>query len=186
MIAARQTRRHAFSLMEIIIVVAIFVLVMAIGVPLIWNMLDDAKATAAADTIRGKAAYARARAMETGRAWRFAYMAGTGFYMLAPDDAPDWDGADQSQSFTDQLIRDQLSTDIVIAVSPNDIQGATQQQPTGGGWQTIAVYVYDGSARNDTTTYFGKVGTAPMAIQVRGLTGSVTIRSAKEVMDNLP
>ena len=73
-----------------------------------------------------------------------------------------------------------------FGVNAGDIRGSQQPGSPGSTWQTIAVYNYEGHAREDTITYFGRMGTPPMAIEVRGLTGSVTARSAYEVSQMQP
>src|ERR1700736_10447 len=88
--------RSAYTLMEIILVLAIIVIVSAIGIPVIQTMLDDARATAAGDMIRGKAAETRARAMETGKAWRLAYLPNTGVFQMAPEGVPEWDNMEHT------------------------------------------------------------------------------------------
>ncbi len=87
------TRRRAFTLLEVLAVVAIIVLVSAIGVPVIQTMLVDARVSASGDMVRGRLADTRAKALDEGRSWRLGFLPNTGVFQLAPDDAPDWDGA---------------------------------------------------------------------------------------------
>jgi prepilin-type N-terminal cleavage/methylation domain-containing protein len=180
-----QGQRYAYTLLEMMLVLAIIVIAAALSIPVMQTMLDDARQSAAGDMIRGKAAETRARAMESGRAWRLAYLPNTGVFQLAPDDAADWDNTgDQTPTEQDELIRDEMPKDIVLAMNAGDIQAAQSAGAPGSGWQTIAVYLYDGSARDsDSITYFGKMGMPPLGVQIRALTGSATVLSAKEVMD---
>jgi type II secretory pathway pseudopilin PulG len=178
MITANRARRRGYTLMEICVVLAIIIIVAGISVPVVQFMLEDARSSAATDMIRGKAAETRANAMDSGRPWRFAYLPGTGVFQLAPDDSTDWEGSDAGLVATLTLIRDELPIDIIFGGSPSDIQSGGA---SGDGWQTIAVYTYDGSAREDTITYYGKTGTPAMAMEVRALTGSVTMRNVAEV-----
>jgi type II secretory pathway pseudopilin PulG len=191
MIAMRRHPRPAFTLLEMILVVAIIMIAAALSLPVAQALLDDARETAAADMIRGKTAEARARAMETGKAWRLAFLPGTGVIQIAPDDSDEWGSSDHSTVDKDDLSRDEMPKNVVIGSSVGDIQGATSAGSGGAGWQTIAVYLYDGSVRADSdqqvlTTYFGKAGTAPMAVQIRVFTGSSAVLSAKETMESQP
>ena len=178
---ASNRRRAGYTLMEVMVVVAIIILAASITVPVVSSMIDDARITASSDTVRAQLAETRAKAMDSGKPWRLACMPGTGYYMLAPDDSTEWESTDQSVLQREDAIRDTLDKDIVFSSSPG-----TGAAAAGNGWQTIAVYTYDGSAREDSIIYFGKTGTPLMAAEVRGLTGSVIMRSAVEVMGMQP
>jgi type II secretory pathway pseudopilin PulG len=167
--------------MEVMVVMAIIAVAGAIAIPVTFMMIDDWRASTSSDLVRGKAAEARAKAMETGKPWRFAFIPNTGVFQLAPDDATEWDGTDQSFIAQEELYRDSLPKDVYFGINAGDIRGGQQPGSPGSTWQTIAVYNYEGNAREDTIVYFGRMGTPPMAIEVRGLTGSVTARSAYEV-----
>ena len=178
--------RPAFTLMEIMVVVAILVIVTAISIPLVRTMLDDGHLAAAGDMIRGQVAETRSRALESGRPWRLAYIANTGFFQLAPEDASDWDNTATDPVRKENLIRDQLPPDIVFAINRDDILGAQQAGTPGQSWQTIGIYTFDGGARDDSTTYFGKPGLMPMRVRLRGLTGTVAVDSAADVKADQP
>ena len=55
------------------------------------------------------------------------------------------------------LIRDQLPGDLVFGLSMSDIAGGGAS--SGGGWETMAVYLPGGDAREDRTVYFAQWGT---------------------------
>src|SRR5438270_551029 len=137
-------RRHSYTLIELIIVVAIMVIAAGIAVPIIRSVLSDTRQSSSGDAVRAQLAETRARAMDEGRPWRLAYLPGTGFYQYAPEDA-DWS---QVQTYPDlkvDLVRDSLPEGIIF--------GATQQEILNGGgaagskWITIAVYLPAGNAR---------------------------------------
>lgn len=161
--------------MEIILVLAIVVMVAAISVPLIGYLIGDSRLTAAGDVVRGKLAETRALAVEDSQPWRLAYLPNTGIFQLAPDDSPEWENTATDLVEKEGLVRDELPKDVVFALTHDDIMGQQQALPPGVAWQTIAIFMPDGSAQDDTTTYFGKAGVGPMRVQVRGLTGSVSI-----------
>jgi hypothetical protein len=106
--------------------------------------------------------------------------------MLAPEDSVEWEQTDQSIIAKPELFRAQLPKDIYLGAESGAVQGAGPTPTGGGSWQTIAVYNYTGAARDDSITYFGKYGTPPMAMQLRALTGSVTIKTSAEVMAMSP
>lgn len=183
--AANLPKRQAYTLMEIVCVVAIIAAAAAMSVPVWQTMLTDARMTAAGDQVRARLADARSKAMEQGVPWKFAYIPGTGVYQLAPEDSQDWSSTDTTPTRTDVLIRDELPKDVVFGMNQSDIQNASEggSSAGGAGWQTIGVYLYAGDARDDVTTYFGKPGLMPMRVRLRGMTGVVTIEVPREVKD---
>jgi len=170
--------------MEMLVVLALFVAVAALTVPSVQGLLSESRIAAASDTVRGAVAEARARAMEQGVPWRVGFIPNTNVYQLAPEDAQDWNSPDQSTSMTATLVRDQLPKDIIFALNDGDISGPSGASSPGSKWETIAVYLGDGSARDDTTTYFGKSGIVPMRIRLRALTGHVTVETPIMVKEN--
>ena len=176
----RTSRRHlraAFTLIEIILVVVIFLIVASISIPMIQTTLMESRISASGDLVRGKMAEARARAMEEGRPWRFAFIANTGIYQLAPEDSNDWDTQAHEPDERLDLIRDSLPTDIVFALSRDEIFGSEQAGGQGSGWETAAIFMPDGAARDDTVIYFGKPGVAPLRAKLRALTGTASIET---------
>jgi prepilin-type N-terminal cleavage/methylation domain-containing protein len=168
--------RRAFTLLELVLVLAIIVIVGAISVPVIKTMLLDARMNAGADMVRGRLADTRAKALDSGVPWKLAYMPNSGVIMLAAEDSPEWDAADQTPKQTLDVIRDTLPKDIIMAVNRDDIASATTGSPqASGGWQTLSIFIADGTARDDGTVYVGAAGLIPLRLRVRGLTGAVTL-----------
>jgi len=91
MFVARNQHRTAYTLLELMIVMALIVVVTSISVPVVRTMLDDARLEGATDMVRAKTAEARAYAMDTGKPWRLAYIPGTGVIQVAPEDSTDWE-----------------------------------------------------------------------------------------------
>jgi Tfp pilus assembly protein FimT len=178
--------RAAFTLLETMLVVVILVIVGAIAIPVTQTLLVDMHMTAAGDMVRARLADARAKALEQGRPWRLACISGSGAFQLAPEDAAAWDSADQEPEQKMELLRDHLPPDIIFGLHEADISGAREGSSSSGKWETLAVYLPEGSAREDTTIYFGKAGLIPMRARVRALTGVVTIESAIVVKEDRP
>jgi prepilin-type N-terminal cleavage/methylation domain-containing protein len=167
--------RRGFTLLEVVLVLVILIVVGAISVPVIRTMLEDARMNAGADMMRARLADTRARALDSGKPWKLAYLPNTGIFQLAAEDADQWNQSDQSPKEMPDYVRGQMPTDIVLAVNRDDIAGATGGAQASGGWQTLAVFTGDGSARDDGTVYIGKAGWIPLRLRVRGLTGSVVL-----------
>jgi prepilin-type N-terminal cleavage/methylation domain-containing protein len=177
--AASGRPRQAYTLLEMILVMAIILIIASISIPVMQTMLADSRRSASADLLRGRLAEARSKAMEEGRPWKLAFIAGTGSYQYAPEDSTEWNNTATDAVEKIDVVRDELPKDIVFAVNRDDIVSSQGGSSPGSGWETIAVYQSDGSARDDTTSYFGKAGQAPMRAKLRALTGAVTIETPK-------
>jgi prepilin-type N-terminal cleavage/methylation domain-containing protein len=176
MLRNRQHRRRGYTLMEMVCVLAVIVIIAALTIPTIRALTADSNLDAAADQVRGLAAETRARAMEDGRPWRLGFIANTGTFQLAPEESADaWSAPTEEALEKADLRRDVLPKDVVFGLSHDDIMAHEQRQQAGSTWETMAIFMPDGSARDDATTYFGRPGTAPMRVVLRGLTGTVSI-----------
>jgi prepilin-type N-terminal cleavage/methylation domain-containing protein len=169
------TKRRAFTLIEIILVVMIILIVMALSIPVMRSMLTDSRTTAAGDMVRAKLAEARSRAMEDGRPWRVGFICGTGVIQIAPEDSQEWGQTGQDATEMVDLVRDLLPPEIVFGLSMDEIAGNTGDATPGGSWETMAVYLPAGDAREDRNVYFGKTGFYPRRVSLRCLTGVATI-----------
>lgn len=181
------TRRAAYTLFEIILVMAVIVIVTAISVPVVRTMLTDTRISAAADTVRGQMTEARARAMEEGRPWKLAVITNTGTFQLAPDDSTEWSNSSaQEPERKPDLIRGQLPEDVIFSLTHDAIMGKPTPDPPGTSWEAIAVFLPDGTARDDSTIYVGQSGIAPMRLQLRALTGAIIVEEFQQVKASLP
>jgi Tfp pilus assembly protein FimT len=162
-------RRSAFTILEVTLVLAVLLIIAAITVPSIDNMYSDLRLTAAADTVRGQWAEARARAMEDGIAYRFAVINESGKFRVAPNAGEFWGDDEEIEEPTDSqplIVEDEL---------PQGIQFGANTGTGSGDWATVAVFQPDGTARSDVEVIFTAGGGRPLTLRLRGLTGSVTI-----------
>src|ERR1700677_4854048 len=88
--------RQGYTILEVILVMAIIIIMMAASVPTINSMYGDTRIRGAADEIRGAWAEARTRAIDTGTPVRFAVMKDKEKYRIAPDTPEYWDGSKSS------------------------------------------------------------------------------------------
>ena len=160
------------------LVVAIIVIVAAVTVPVMQTMIGDAGTAGAADAIRGQLAEARARAMDEGRAWRLAVAPSSRTYQLAPEDSPDWTGTPSEEVIQKgSLIRGLIPKDTIFGTREEDIFPNDKPGPGSSAWVTVAVFLPDGSARDDGFIYVGTPGIRPMRVSVRALTGTASVES---------
>ena len=176
--------RRAFTLVEMVVVVAIVIVVLSLAVPFTNRMLSDTRQTAAGDLVRARLADARALAMEEGRAYKVGVQPGSGKVLIAPEDANCWDSVDNGVAQQQQqqiqpgaggaMLLDQLPDEILFGTAIDDFLGRTSAVEKQGAWRDAGVFLPDGSARADVDIYFGKVGVLPTRFRLRGLTGVVT------------
>ena len=86
-------KRLGFTLMELLIVLAVIIMVMAVGTPSVVQLLDRSKFRDGVLTLQAELVRTRSRAMKEGTALVFQYRNNTGEYKIYPkstaDAAPD-------------------------------------------------------------------------------------------------
>jgi prepilin-type N-terminal cleavage/methylation domain-containing protein len=166
---AARTRRPAFTLVELLAVIAILALLAAVLLPSIAAFRGDTRHRAAADAIRGELAAARARAMEEGRQYRVAISQDGKRLRRAPDSAEfaqaaAADGPSGAAAAVEYEF-EHVTAEVV----------AEQDVPVGAaeGWVTIASVQPDGTCREDTVLVaITEPNNGSLHLRVRGLTGS--------------
>lgn len=156
-------RRTGFTLLELMLVMMLILIAAALTVPVIETMLSDGRVKAARDMVRARWADARGRAMREGRPYKFSTIAGTGKFKVEPED-PNAPSDTEDPPF---ILEGDLPEEIVF----NSAQGGNAT----GDYQTVAVYLPDGTARDDVQIMFGKAGAQSLGLHLRALTGAVTM-----------
>jgi type II secretory pathway pseudopilin PulG len=175
--------RPSYTLLELMLVLAVIVMVSALAVPSIDGMYGYYKMNAAVDGVRGVWAQGLAHAQDEGVAYRFSVVPGKGNYRLAPDSSDFWSGGTPPVADPDNppaVIDDSLPRGVTFAMgnngpSPNVDSNAETSMPIGqvdsGSWSTVAVFLPDGTARDDVEILFQVKGARSKSIQLRALTG---------------
>jgi len=184
--SARPVRSGA-SLLEVLIVMAIIVAFGAIALPQLRDFNGDSRIKAAADTVKGRIANARAASLESGRPYRLALNPEGNRFRIAPDEL-----AFQNVAANDE---DEEADSILVGETnlPKDVTAeiVTADGSTGAvddnGWTRVATFRPDGTCREDSVTIrLTEPGTLPILIQIRGLTGAATIEKTKPTMGTTP
>jgi prepilin-type N-terminal cleavage/methylation domain-containing protein len=169
--------RSAYTILEVMLVLAIIVLLAAIAFPSIETMYGDVRLNAAADQIRARWADARTQAIEEGRPYRFAVQT-DGRFRVAPDTAEFWGGGGTGDSSTPNDT-DMPPLDVEeslpkgVKFSDNGLSNSGDPGDSGG-WTTVVRFLPDGSASTDVEIVFESDGCRPLQLKLRGLTGAVT------------
>jgi prepilin-type N-terminal cleavage/methylation domain-containing protein len=190
---ATSRSRSAYTLMEMIVVMAIIVMLGAAIYPSLEDSYDHFKVTAAADAVKGAWAEARARAIEDCMPYRFAVVPGTPRFRVAPDKPEFWSGGGSpDQGATGNrppLVRQgSLPKDILF-----DGKGGSAPQGNGNkdddaenapvdpsAWVTKAVFLPTGEASDDYELKLEMKNAQPIILQLRSLTGTVKTITTKE------
>lgn len=171
--------RNGFTLLEILLVMAILVIMAAVTAPTLESMYGDTRVRGAGDDVRRAWAEARSRAINSGTPQRFAVKFGTEQFRVAPDTAEFWDGSTGSTSADGES----TASKVMEGSLPKSILFDPSQGGGGdsaNGWTKVAVFLPDGTCANDAKVTVKADDSSPLIISVRGLTGIVSVRTRKQ------
>jgi prepilin-type N-terminal cleavage/methylation domain-containing protein len=181
------SHRRGFTLLELMIVMAIMVIVASLAVPSIFQSMDgQTRVNAAADYVRAQWAECRTYAIEEGRPYRFAVMPNSGKFkiepytgplqnvdMLNPDPnaAPNMPGGAAAANAAGHVIEDRLPSPVRFGTkeSPAD---PNSMEMDSGEYVTVAIFLPNGTATEDAEMSFGAKGSSLVTIRLRAITGS--------------
>ena len=178
-------KRPAYTLLEVILVLAILAMVTALAYPSIDGMYGHHRLTAALDEVRGTWAAGRAHAIEEGQPYRFAVVMGKGNFRLAPDSPEYWDGsgggAPSGNGLQPAVITGALPRGVSFAEGPGGAGGGANPDTvldsvSPSQYKPIAIFLPDGTARDDVEIRFNVRGAAPAVIRLRSMTGVVSVQ----------
>ncbi|MFN3152359.1 prepilin-type N-terminal cleavage/methylation domain-containing protein [Bremerella sp.] len=188
--------RHAFTLLELLLVLAILVVLIGMGTPAVYSSLQGHRLTISAEQIQTEFMRARVEAMESGRIRMFRFQQETGNFAVAPfvrsSDELENSLAGTSQglgvssvvldSVESETINGMLEEGVVFAGDniEADIRSYTLEQEQGGdmdisGWSRPILFYPDGTA-SDATVYLRSNSGTLTSIKLRGLTGIARIQ----------
>jgi Tfp pilus assembly protein FimT len=134
-------RRKAHTLIELLAVVAILVVVVGIGLPLIKPMLHQRDDDAAADLIRARLSKLQSKAVRDGKTYCFEYHKNTGEFRLASDED---EGIEEEDHFQE------------TGILPGEIKFDDANHPSKNGWIKVASFMPDNTAKQYVTLKIGK------------------------------
>jgi len=177
-------KRPGYTLFEVVLVCAVLLLSASILVPSLRTMYGSYKLNGAVDSMRAAFAQARARAVEESRPYRVSIEPDGGHYRVAPDHADYWSGsppADDPQG-KGMVLEDSMPAGVRFSLGgeskdlPGDDSETEKPGPSPDAYTTAAVFLPDGTAREDVEICFQVRGARPATLQLRGLTGATTVR----------
>jgi len=166
------------------LVTALLVIVSSMSFPTVLGMYARQRMDAGIDSVRAGWAEARAQAVKEGRPYRFAVVTGKGNYRIAPDRDAYWSGSAPSDDPEGKgMIQERAMPHGVAFAAPGDnnpVSGETvlpAGQISPDQWTMVTVFLPDGTAREDVEITFSLKGTGPRVVQLRAMTGVVTMKS---------
>jgi prepilin-type N-terminal cleavage/methylation domain-containing protein len=164
-------RRSAMTLLELLLVMSIILALSSIGYLTADALYGNTRSKAAADMLKGAFAEARARAIEDGRDYRFCVKSGEGSFRIAPDADEYWDGSSTPQT---------PEGEAPIHIEEDDLpKGVTfnVNNSSGDSWQTIVVFLANGTCSDDNEISFAEGSDAPVVLRIRSMTGTaITVK----------
>jgi len=176
--------RTAFTLLEMLIVLAVFAALATLTWPAVRRMLGRSELREAAKQVRSALARARLDAIETGVPHRFRYRAGTGEYEVAPlrlsldeEEAPS-SSAGTSRQRDDDAAERTIPGSVWFAepgaVRDGSDTSAPSPAPDDAGWSASTVF-YPNGRSGDARIRLAGSGGVYVEVRLRGLTGSTRI-----------
>jgi prepilin-type N-terminal cleavage/methylation domain-containing protein len=182
----RTRRRRGFTLLEIVLVMAIIVMFAAISFPSIEGMYADARLQGGCDSVRAAWAEAQAHAVNESRPYRFAVVPGKGNFRVAPDSAEFWTGEGGTAMADPEnpayILENSLPRGMVFPDEGGNVPNVPAGEsslPEGtvgiGQWVTMATFNSDNTVQEDVEIPLQYPGTRPMILRLRALTGTTTV-----------
>jgi prepilin-type N-terminal cleavage/methylation domain-containing protein len=170
--------RTGYTLVEVVLVMAILVIVAAIAIPSLTGMLSSGNLEAAEDTVKAQLTKARNKAKEEGCSYKFCIKVNTGSYRIAPDSDEYWGGtggsANSSNSNSSAPEGKVIEGKLPEKVCFSPPQGLSKSDGAGSDWSTVATFLSDGTAVDDAQVGIAVEGHNPLLINLKGATGSIS------------
>jgi len=172
----RFPQRPGYTLLEVMLVMAIMVILLAVSMPTMTALYGDTRIRGAADEVRGAWAEARSRAIDLGAPFRFGVMKDKEVYRIAPDSPEYWDGTKGGSEHESDDGKDKVGS-LPTGIKFDPPSGA----PTEGGWVSVVTFLPDGTCKSDAQVEI-REGNDPLSfiVSVRGLTGTVSVKTKKQ------
>lgn len=167
----RHHRRVGFSLLEIMVVLAVFVMMASLSVPLLLRSFTGQSLRTGADIVRASFGEARVKAIDSGDVYAFFYLPGGSDFFIAP----------MVLGFRSQLTgqpiavkQSQLPDNIVFAAGETVWDARSLQESENATFDMSSMrpvlFYPDGTSQDATIVLQNKTG-AIIQVNLRGLTG---------------
>ena len=167
------SRRAGFSLLEIVVVLAVFVMITSIAIPAVQRAFSGQHLRAAADVVRSRFSEARVNAIETGDIYGLFYMPGQGDYFVAPMTQ----GFRSIQSGRQPNSEPQILENGIVFAAGETVQDsrsieATENSTQQYGSMRPVLFYPDGTSQDAVVLLQSERTSAMIQVELRGLTGT--------------
>lgn len=183
------SRRGAFTVLEIMIVVAIISMIAAMATPQLMSLMRESSVFREAEKVREGMSDARRYAIETGIDYEFRYELNSSSFVVLPseqelnvDDAGDSTTTEQYFRVHGELAEGiQLKAEEGVeetseSLDPEVFTGLDATELSQKSWSQAVVFSFDGTAQDFTIRVADPSGLTAK-VTVRGLTGAVSTRA---------
>ena len=181
-------RRHArlgYTLLEMLVVLAVLLIIGAIILPTLSGLTGNTKVKGAADAVKARLLEARQNAMEQGRPYVFAVSPDGTKLHVGPDDTVAGEVSADGQPVPGVEIEEDLPSEIVVKLilTGGQMSGAT----TAKGYTVVATFQPDGTCTEDSPDMqVQENGFTGVVVKVRGLTGAVSLNKPTTANGGMP
>lgn len=168
-------RRAGFTLLEVLVTMAVLIILGALIAPSIRALSGNSKSKAGADVVMARLSEARAAAIGQGRAYRVTLSPDGSQVQVSPEDPQQQ--APSGAAANPVFVTEQMPPGVKATPMPTP----EEPQPTADsdGWLRVITYLPDGTCREEEAVVEVREGAAsPVRVRVRGLTGATCVDTA--------
>jgi prepilin-type N-terminal cleavage/methylation domain-containing protein len=182
--------RRGYTLMELLIVVAVLATVVSLAVPSLRKLSQRGQLQDAARQLRGQLLAARLQAIESASSTLFYYQPNTGAYMVTgagemPGGADSLTGGQPGLRGGEAAAEQTLPSDVRFlapaTITARPAAGTAPRSDAGGGWSEPLIFYPNGRALN------ARIRLASdrywIEVTVRGLTGTVQLSPVQRLAE---
>jgi Tfp pilus assembly protein FimT len=177
MIANAPQRRAGYTLLELIVVLAVVILLGAIVLPTLFGTQGNTRVKAAADDCTSSISMARSHAIDEGRNYKLSVSSDGTKIRVSPDDPAALDASTDPDLPKPYVSEKTLEPGVTIKPI---ITGSESSMSDTDGWIRLATFQQDGTCKEayDPDFEIAEVGVTSLIVQIRALTGHTTVNPA--------
>ncbi len=177
------THHRAFTLVEIMLVVALMVVIAFLALPILTNSFKYQRLKRAGDMVRTEMSKARVLAMMNEVEYSFVYFPETGQFFSAPfDQSAEYTlpttQVDNAETIQPDFFDNRLPGGITFSAQgeiTEDVRSQSVTDATSGGQASYQVLFYPDGTTQKATIYLKNARNEMVAVQLRSLTGVATV-----------
>jgi prepilin-type N-terminal cleavage/methylation domain-containing protein len=169
----RATRRHGFTVLEILIVVVVILILGTVILPTITAFWADGRTKAAVDSTQTRLAEARSNAINHGRNYQLLASPDGRQIRVSADPSEQVEAGDDGATAAEFSITVTLPETVTLVPQTLADSGASANT---SGWTLLVTYKPDGTCVEDNVEFsINEPGVTPQVFRIRGMTGTVAV-----------